>query len=966
MLVGESAEAADAPLQRFQSLLRELFRFDAEDLDFGIYRILSAKRADVDRFIVDELPRIASEALAEFTTGAHLAILDQLRSLRDEVRANLGVDALGADDHLKPELAHTPLGERFLDLKGKADRIELAESAHQAIFSDLHEFFARYYVDGDFVPRRRYGGADAYVIPYHGENVLLYWANRDQYYIKSEDVFRTYAFRTGSGSVGLFLAPGKDVEDVTEADDKDDESKPSKARYTIVGEDPLDWDAEEHTLRIAFDWRQLTPAEARAYSGKQRGRIQAQINAATSPALLRRIMQFDDAVATLGGADRLTDALQRHISKFTQRNSADFFIHRDLEGFLNRELDYFLSQEVLKLDDVLSGNAEARLEIPRAAAIRHLGRSTIAFLAQIEGLQRYLFEKPKLTLSTHYCATIDRLSDDLVAEAIGSPRQRDEWSRLYRAGVNADAAPALVRREYPFLVVDTANFDEEFKWRLLAGFENVDDNLDGVLIKSEAYHALRILAPTLRHSVQCVYIDPPFNTANSQFLYRDSYRDSCWLSLLSNRIELARDLMKPDAAFFLHLDENSNHYARFLLDAVFGRANFGDEIIWRIGWASGYKTQAPSFVRNHETIFMYGAAGKPFFAKQRMAIPYVDIAEDRVAQHIKGIVDAFGLQDPTFARKRLVFSAPDGTVYKVAAADKKGRYWIEDTWNSNEYEQLDSNKIKRNAAEYTPHGSLLTQKPEQLLQRVITATSNPGDVVMDFFAGSGTTPAVAKKLGRRFVAVEVAEYFETDLLWRMKQVLWGRQVGISKTVGHLGGGFFKYQSLESYEDALENLSHDRDLAAPGLELFGKDYLVRYSVDAEARPNEALSSGLARPFSVKLRRSGTGGAEATVDIVETFNSLCGLRPIRYRVTEYEGVNYRGVLGDVAGSLWAVIWRELADPDEAALARDREILAERILPNLSLELPPQRIFVNGQCALPKAESCDAMLMRLLTAQ
>jgi adenine-specific DNA-methyltransferase len=199
-----------------------------------------------------------------------------------------------------------------------------------------------------------------------------------------------------------------------------------------------------------------------------------------------------------------------------------------------------------------------------------------------------------------------------------------------------------------------------------------------------------------------------------KFLYRDTYRDSCWLTLIANRVEVARPLLRKDAAFFLHLDENSNYYARFLLDSLLGRSSFQDEIIWRIGWGSGYKVKAPSFVRNHETIFLYGANGRPFFAKERMGIPYHDVPIAAVQDAVDQIIASFGIEHPTFARQRIVFLAADGTTYKVTAGKeaKSGTYWVEDTWNANEYEQLDSNKIKRNAAEYTPNGSLLTQKPE--------------------------------------------------------------------------------------------------------------------------------------------------------------------------------------------------------------------------------------------------------------
>lgn len=783
--------------------------------------------------------------------------------------------------------------------------------------------------------------------------------------MKSDDVFRAYAFRAGNAQVGFLLQPTEPLaEGAGEDGEEPDEGKPSKARYAVLAKDAIDWDEEERILRITFAWRKLASSEVPQFPGTQQAKVQGHINEATVESLMTQVVKLKDACTELGGADRLAELLEQHLARFTSRNRSDFFVHRDLQGFLNRELDFFLTHEVLTLGDVIASAEAVTLDVRRAAVVRRAGQAIISFLSQVENLQRFLFEKPKLILRTNFCATVDRLTDETVGQAITSSSQREEWETLYKVAVTQETSPVDLRDNHPHLVVDTAHFDDDFKWQLLADFDDVDAALDGVLVKSESFHALRVLAPRYSQEVQSTYIDPPFNTENSQFLYRDTYRDSCWLTLMANRIEAARPLLKKDAAFFLHLDENSNYYARFLLDSIFGRSSFRDEIIWRIGWVSGYKTQAPSFVRNHETIFLYGANGKPFFAKERMAIPYVDIPLDRVKDEVARIIAAFDLEDPVFARQRLVFASPDGTIYKVGSDDKSGNYWIEDTWNSNEYEQLDSNKIKRNVAEYTPNGSVLTQKPEQLLQRIITATSNENDIILDFFAGSGTTAAVAKKLGRRFITIEPGEYFESDVLWRMKQVLFGHQVGISKLVNHTGGGFFKYQTLETYEDAIENLAFDDSVGDVGRSLFGTDYTVKYVFDAETKPNSMLPDALGDPFALSIRLSGSGGVEAPVDLVETFNSLSGLRAVRYLTETHNEVSYRCVLGEQEGKIWAVVWRSLPTYDEEALALDREVLADQVMPSLCGDRSPDRIFVNAECVLAKAESIDALLNRLLT--
>ena len=147
-------------------------------------------------------------------------------------------------------------------------------------------------------------------------------------------------------------------------------------------------------------------------------------------------------------------------------------------------------------------------------------------------------------------------------------------------------------------------------------------------------------------------------------------------------------------------------------------------------------------------------------------------------------------------------------VYPSNKEFKEGKYNIEDTWNCNVYESIDSNKIKRNVSEYTPNGSKITQKPEELLERIVKLTTKENDLVLDCFSGSGTTIATAHKLHRKWIGIEMGDYFYTDVLVRMKWVLSGKEVGISKKVNWLGGGFFKYYDLEQYEDTLNKSKYN--------------------------------------------------------------------------------------------------------------------------------------------------------------
>ncbi len=211
------------------------------------------------------------------------------------------------------------------------------------------------------------------------------------------------------------------------------------------------------------------------------------------------------------------------------------------------------------------------------------------------------------------------------------------------------------------------------------------------------------------------------------------------------------------------------------------------------------------------------------------------------------------------------------TVYKLGLASQEGGYWIEDTWNCSEYEDLHSNKIKRNAKEYTPNGSEITQKPEQLLKRIFELASNEHDIILDFFTGTATSLAVAHKLKRKWLGVEFASYFETDALYRMKHVLAGQTrrepVGISKSVSWTGGGFFKYYEIEQYEDALRrakygegDLFDDPNKDAYHQYVFLRDLKMLEALEVDTKENKV---------KVDLSKLWDG-----IDIAETLSNLSG--------------------------------------------------------------------------------------------
>lgn len=285
-----------------------------------------------------------------------------------------------------------------------------------------------------------------------------------------------------------------------------------------------------------------------------------------------------------------------------------------------------------------------------------------------------------------------------------------------------------------------------------------DDNL---VIKGNNLLSISSLLKNYEGRIKLIYIDPPYDTGNDSFSYNDSFNRSTWLTFMKNRLEIAYKLLAPEGAIYVQLDYHQVHYAKVLMDEIFGEDNFQREIIWRIGWLSGYKTADNNWIRNHDTILFYSKDSK------RLTFYKYYIPKDE---------------------------------FKSIAKSNAERYPIEDVWNGNEYDDLNSIAIVSFSGEtvskmLTPDDEVKGQKSEKLIERIIKAHTMPGDIVLDFFGGTGTTAAVAMKMGRRFVLCEQLDKHIDIIVRRLQKVIDGEQSGISKKYDWHGGGSFVYCEL---------------------------------------------------------------------------------------------------------------------------------------------------------------------------
>ena len=584
-----------SPAPRFDKLKRvlsELFQFDQADLDFGIYRIMNAKREEITRFLDDDLlPQVGAE-LGKLA-GGNRAELEA--KLKEETENTL---RYGGD----PEKSQ-PVQELRAKLAATAD----VSALEADIYNDLAGFFRRYYQNGDFLSLRRYK-RDVYAIPYEGEEVKLHWANADQYYVKSSETFRDYTFHLpasngeGARRVHFKLA---DADTAT----NDTKAETGKERRFVLADPPLTEENGELTVRFTY---------------RASGEKQTKLNEAAAGTVFAQ-KGFDSWLTALKDPrptekNKTRTLLDKQLADYTAKNSFDYFIHKDLRGFLRRELDFFIKNEVLHLDDLeTEGETRALAQLARVRAMRGVAHKVIEMLSQLENFQKKLWLKKKFVVSTDYCVTLDKViqnAPELLDEVALSEAQRREWVRLFAIdeltgdplGVTPAYSEPLTRaflEANPFLVLDTQFFSATFKDKLLSGFDDLDAQTDGLLVKSENFGALNLLQARYKEQVKCIYIDPPYNTGGDGFAYKDNYQHSSWLSMIQDRLITSISVLADEGLVFISCDDGEEHRLRAMVESSTNKPAFMANLIWKS--RQNVDSRAVNNISNdHEFVLAYG------------------------------------------------------------------------------------------------------------------------------------------------------------------------------------------------------------------------------------------------------------------------------------------------------------------------------------------------------------------------
>lgn len=581
--------------EKLKAKLRELFELDKADLDFGIYRVLRQRHAEISEFLDKHLEMTVRDALTSHGDLQRVQIEDELH------QAEAAAKAAGIPSDQSP---------RVMELRAKFSKTSDQTETADEVYSHLLTFFSRYYQGGDFLGLHRstVHGREKYMIPYNGEEVKLIWANMDQYYIKSSELLRDYSFRIrradlAVGELNLDDLPAESVVhfNLVEGDTEKDNRKPDgKTTRAFALDDGAPFKEAGDTLTLRFRYREH-PSERN---------LQDKLNADTEKTLAdnlpprwKTLLFAADPTHKPKDKKDTRTILQKHLRGYTAKFLFDYFIHKDLGGFLRRELDFYIKNEVMHIDDIEGTSApKAEEYLSKIRAIRRCALPVIRMLAQLEDFQKKLWLKKKFIVETRYCLTLDRVPDSLYPEICATDAQWQEWKELVAlAELKPKRTPEFLKA-HPYLMLDTRHFDRTFTLKLLASIENLDASLDGVCFHSENFQALQLMQERYREQVKCVYIDPPYNTTSSEILYKNAYKHSSWGTLMRDRLDLLARIISRDGAIFVSIDNHERTILEQAMDQVFGSDNHIEELIWSMNTNN---SQAPNYSTNHEYVLVY-------------------------------------------------------------------------------------------------------------------------------------------------------------------------------------------------------------------------------------------------------------------------------------------------------------------------------------------------------------------------
>lgn len=576
------------------------------------------------------------------------------------------------------------------------------------------------------------------------------------------------------------------------------------------------------------------------------------------------------------------ETLEKAFRVFEKQSEVDYFINKNARAFLCEQFDLWIYQYLFKGESIFN---ETRLQ--QLQAIKEIAYKIINFIAQFEDELVRVWNKPKFALNSNYILTLDKISSKapgylpfLLHDHPGIEHQIKEWQGL--GMVDKKFKPEMVLEQdlvgeplypqYQYLPLDTKYF-KDVELEILSFFDDLDSSLDGWLIHSENYQALKTLLPKFQERVKCVHIDPPYNTDTSGFLYANKYQHSSWLTMMENRISHSMAMLSKDGSFLCHVDENEYERLHLLLEQL-PIPNAGT-ITWDkrnpMNAGSGIATQ-------HEYIVWRTKQGTPIYLRNEIVLEMLKVARELVEKYGKGSEKAqkeyaswvTGNAELSGGEKAYRYLDEEGVVYQSvslrAPEPRKDPKFHKPLIHPITKEPC---AVPPNGFSRTPetlkdmiqNGEIIfgedeTTQPRQkvpltegkrrqissliqdgrkgkadldllgldfpychpvsLYEKLTGAASESSeDIILDFFAGSGTTAHAVFNLNhldkgkRKYILVELGKHFDTIILPRIKKVTFSDKWkdGMAQE-GQGSSHFAKYFELEQYEDTLRKAHYE--------------------------------------------------------------------------------------------------------------------------------------------------------------
>jgi adenine-specific DNA-methyltransferase len=976
--------------ENLKKYLMEMFQFDENDLDFGLFKIYKLKSAEIKKFIEgtgsDSLNALVSKSFEKISLQSQKAKLTELEIFLSKTNKQSLLLAIKENkDKIISFINTADTEEEKKSLLQTLDSVlnngDIKEEFQNKIYNYILDFFGLYYYNGDF------GYNDRSIAPfkveydedYDGSDTMLFWKHKNQYYIKTGNGFNSIRFDL-YGQKMFRLETNEQSEDTNQSQNN---NKDTSVKHYALNRIELDDDdthrvifnlaksstskadiikrilteAEFTDANISFDniekylfdadgksiFKDLTDDCYKVQEGAVKGLGSLKV---TKEAVLKKINTNFDRANKIDEEDELFKIiynLDRRLNTFYVGNDSDFFIHKDLNGFLTKEKEKFVKNHILSDLNAIYNCQTDNTSLIIAQSFDEIVSIIIGFLGAAEEFQKKLFLKKKKVVVSEYCLTVDNIDESNYSEIIGNEIQKQEWVNLGFVENETE-----INKEYlvghPTLVVDTKFYTPEFKDKLLGSIDNLEEKTQGLLINSENFQALNLLQDKYRGKVKCIYIDPPYNTGSDGFAYKDNFKNSSWLSMIKNRIQLANNILSDNGLLFVSINDIEYSELKILLTSTFPEVT---TIVVKMSEKSGLKmshseqrlpkqkeyvvvckkktstilnplieNKSSSVINKYLKYYSKIIENpkdavekwrilslKDYFEKNNLKLKESEIKQFKIdnAERIIYRTNNSFLNGLTFQTKTSKVLSPEGIEYvwwekkqmlflKDYLTETRGDLWVD----------ISTINLNKEGGVVLKSG----KKPEKLIQKLIELSTTNNDLVMDFFAGSGTTCAVSQKMKNKWIGVEMENYYESITKPRIINVLFGDKGGITQNLGWKGGGIFKYQTFEQYEDLINRIEVGEEMP----ENLPLSYLYKpeeYLLDSNLDIN--------KPFDNTVLY-GKNNTESKVDLIETYNYLKGYE-VKSIKSFTENNKYYKVLevGRTGNYSTLQIWRDISDQE-----------------------------------------------------